>query len=116
MGTITVYEKDKPLILIEKATPIEVKSTILSEIRPIMAAKLRRILPENITVRNLEHFLESRSPDKYREDLDYILKRLNLKSYNPYWICRRTHAVSATDFIWLKFDDEKVSYDDVKLR
>ena len=116
MNTITVYEKDKPLILIERLNTFEIRSTRLSNINVLMECKLRRILPENITVKNLEHFLEDRSPDKDRDDLDYILKRLNLKSYNPYWICRKTHAISANDFVWLKFDDEKVCYDDVKFR
>ena len=45
-----------------------------------------------------------------------IQKILGLKEYNLYKILRKTHGVDVDDFIWLKFDDEDITWDDVRVR
>lgn len=47
---------------------------------------------------------------------DIMKKSLKLEHYNIYDILRKTHGVDIDDFIWLKFDGENITWDDVKVR
>ena len=114
--TYTIMSKDTPILLITKTNPVTITSKVLNPLDAFLRIKLDKLLPDKISIKNFENFLESRCPNKSREDLDYILKWLKLRSYNPYWICRKTHAVSMSDFIWIKYEDEDITYDDVRLR
>jgi len=71
---------------------------------------------QNVSMENLYDFLESRCMPKDRTCLEQYLKDLNLDEYNPYKIVRITHGVMWEDNLWLKFPDETVTWEDVRVR
>lgn len=71
---------------------------------------------DNPTVEQIYEFLESRCMPKGRKQLDEYLRYLGLEEYNPWEIVKITHGVMWEDFLWLKFPDEEVTWDEVKLR
>ena len=117
---ITILNKDIPILRIEKekmnVTSQWITTKNIQEFDKTFIAKCRKLFPENISFKNFNDFLESRCLDKRRKDMDYWLKYYDIPSYNPFWICKKTHGVIPTDFIWMKFDDEKLVFSDVKFR
>ena len=61
-------------------------------------------------------FLESRCYENNRADLPYILKQAGLTSNNPYEWIHVCHGVTWEDFFWVRFDDEDIHWDDVRIR
>ena len=61
-------------------------------------------------------FLESRCYENNRADLPYILKQAGLTSNNPYEWIHVCHGVTWEDFFWVRFDDEEIAWDDVRIR
>lgn len=107
---ITVLVDNISLLLIEKEK-IYVKSRILNSeklqsLDEKTFNKIECLLPENITLFRLSNFLESRCISKHDKGLDYWLKKYDIHSWSPFWICRKTHGVRASDSIWLDFDYE----------
>lgn len=66
--------------------------------------------------KKLEEFLCSRLPDRRRKDMDRILKNYGLTYFNPYDMCRKSHGRNMTDFVWIKYDDEELKFNDIRLR
>lgn len=64
----------------------------------------------------LGQIFELRCWEKGRSDISEILGHLGVKEYNPYEIVRKTHGVSANDYIWFRFPGEKISSEDVLVR
>ncbi len=58
--------------------------------------------------------LKSRCFDPARPDKDKILEFFGLDEYNVYDICRRTHGIMAQDNIWMRFDGEEITWEDIK--
>ena len=80
---------------------------------------IRYLVPyafDNPTLEQLYDFLESRCMDKRRTQLPEYLKLLGLDEYNPYEIVKITHGTMMEDFMWLKFPNENITWEDVKLR
>ena len=71
---------------------------------------------ENPSVEQMYDFIESRCMPKQRTQLQDYLDELELEEYNPWDIVKRTHGVMWEDFLWFKFPDENVSWDEVKVR
>ena len=61
-------------------------------------------------------FLEDRCFPKTRANCKRVLQRLGLDYYDAYLICKKTHGVLWEDFNWIRFDNESVTWEDVKLR
>lgn len=61
-------------------------------------------------------FLESRCFENARPDIDKILAAHGMTSNNPYEWCRKTHGVMYNDFWWIKFRDEDITWNDVRVR
>ena len=76
----------------------------------------KNIYPDNITIKSFERFLESRVPSKNRFDIDKVIERYGLTEFNPLLMCKKSHGRKVTDPIWVKFDGESYTYDDIKLR
>ena len=60
--------------------------------------------------------LETRCYPRNRQSIKRILKTLGLKEYNPLEICKITHGIMRNDYTWLRFDDEDIGYENVKIR
>lgn len=115
---IIIMNKDVPILRVEKDR-MKISSQWIGDknslnLSKTFIAKCRKIFPENISIENFNDFLESRCIDKRRKDMDYWLRYYDIPSYNPFWICKKTHGSIPTDFIWMKFDDEKLVFSDVK--
>lgn len=68
------------------------------------------------TLEQVYDFLESRCMDRHREQIKEYLEDLGLKEYNPYEIVKITHGAMWEDFMWLKFPDETITWEEVNLR
>lgn len=60
--------------------------------------------------------LEGRCFPRNRANADDLLRRLELKHYHPLDIVRKTHGLMRNDYVWLRFEGEQLTYDDVKIR
>lgn len=114
MNNITIMWKDTPQLNIELTRPRPTVTKLVEQPRRFIIPK--ELYNGNTTYHDLDAFLCSRLPDKDRADIDYILKRYNLKYFNPYVMCKKSHGRSMSDFVWMKFDDEEVTFDDIRLR
>lgn len=62
----------------------------------------------------LEMFLEEHVISKSRVDLNDYLKSLGLDFYDAEQIARRTHGITTDNFFWLRFDDEPLTWEEVR--
>lgn len=76
----------------------------------------RSIYPENITWKNINAWLETRTVPRTRYDIEDILRKFGLKEYNAYAMCKKSHALSMSDYIWIRFEGEDINYDNIKIR
>ena len=61
-------------------------------------------------------FLENRWFERARADVPEQLEYLGLTEYNPWEIVKKTHGVMFEDFIWIRFEGENITWEDVKIR
>ena len=74
-------------------------------------------IKEQVSWTDLDAFYKDRSVSNARENIVELLRHLDVDSFDPEYICRKTHGVQFDDFIWLQFSDEpQVTFDDIKLR
>lgn len=71
---------------------------------------------ENATFNDFINFLETRCPPRTRFNIDDILRRYGLKFYDPMGMCRKSYGRSATDYLWIDFDDSGLRWEDIKIR
>lgn len=71
----------------------------------------------DINICELIKFMETRCVPRTRDGIEELLrKKYHLKEYSPIGICKQTHGVSHNDHIWLRFDDETLRFNDVRVR
>lgn len=68
------------------------------------------------TLKDFVAFAESRCPPKTRIDIDEILKRYDLKYYDPVGMCMKSYGRGMVDYIWIDFNDSGLHWDDIRLR
>lgn len=61
-------------------------------------------------------FLEKRVVPKDKANIEEVLNQLNVKAYNVIEILKKTHGVSFDDFFWVKFNNENITWDEVRIR
>ena len=66
------------------------------------------------TLASINEKFSLRCPDKGMADLKWILANYGLSEYNPIDIVRWTHGVTDRDKLWVRFEGEPVTWDDVK--
>ena len=111
---IEVLYRDEPQLEITLLSFNKVVSKLLIE-KPKVFVPIS-IYPENITINSFNDFLESRLPDKTRSDIDDILKRYGLRFFNPIQMCMKSYGRNMSDFLWLRFNDKKETFADIRLR
>ena len=111
---IEIFFRNDPQLEVILIDVTQVESKLLTD-NPVLWIP-KNIYPNNITRASFEQFLESRVPDKTRSDIDDILKTYGLRFFNPLQMCMKSHGRNMTDFLWMRFNDEKVTFDDIKLR
>ena len=68
------------------------------------------------TIENLNLFLERRCFPKERPDCRELLEDIGLTQYNPLDIVRVTHGAMCHDYMWIRFEGEKLTFKDVSQR
>lgn len=71
---------------------------------------------KNFNIIRFYEFIKSRCYEDNRDDLNIILKKAGMNNNNPYEWIRLTHGVTWEDAFWIKFDDENITWEDVKVR
>ncbi len=71
---------------------------------------------DNINAKRLYDFLKGRCYEDSRPDLKEILAAHGLETNDPYRWCRKTHGVTYEDFYWIRYDDEDLTWEEVKIR
>ncbi len=61
-------------------------------------------------------FLKDRCYEDGRGNLKEILDAAGLSSNNPFEWVKVCHGVTWEDYFWVKFDDEDICFEDVKIR
>ena len=92
----------------------KIRSEIVAE-NPIIIIP-KNIYPEKINHQKYDDFLESRVPDKRREDMPDILKRYNIPVYNPIWMIKKSYGRNMNDFLWIKINNEDIDFEEIRLR
>lgn len=75
-----------------------------------------KLRDSNGTFQDFLNFLESRCAPRTRDGIEDILKWYGIKFYDPMAMCQKSHGRTMTDFLWVKFNDEDVTWDQIKLR
>ena len=56
-------------------------------------------------------------PDRITyENFDKFLRAFGIREFQPVAMCKKSHGRNMTDFLWLRFNDEKLTYNDIRLR
>lgn len=71
---------------------------------------------DKMTRHQLNTIFLSRCWDPDRQDSDLLLKGLELETFNPREIVKKTHGVMYNDFIWFRFPGENLRAEDVLCR
>ena len=115
---MTIMWRDEPQVRIKWDTMKYGSATA-----EILAEDLSIHIPRTLRVPNPDFkdvlaFLESRCPPRTRIGLDRILRAYGLREYNPMLMCRKSHGLSHTDFVWVSFDDDppEITWANIKLR
>lgn len=77
----------------------------------------RTMYPDRITWKNVMNWMETRTVPRTRFGIEELLtEKFGLKEYNAYAMCKKSHAISMSDYLWIRFKDEDIEYDDIKIR
>lgn len=76
----------------------------------------KQFYSDNPTTDEVLNWLESRCFPRTRANKDEILKLLGLSEYNVLDIIKCTHGLLWDDFLWVRFPNQDIDYNDIKLR
>lgn len=71
---------------------------------------------DNVCYEKFIGFCEQRCPERGRADLKKLLRDWGLVIYDPVSICKVTRGLMLNDFLWIRFEGDEVTYDDIKIR
>lgn len=83
-------------------------------INPNIPKPLQVFAMKNPNDYHVYQFLKSRCYDDSRADLKEILEKAGMKNNNPFEWCKLTHGFVYGDYYWIKFDNEKISWEEVR--
>lgn len=64
--------------------------------------------------KDVAEFFADRVFAKERSDVKEILSLLNIDEYNPFMIGKKTHLHLYEDNVWIKFENEKITWEKVQ--
>lgn len=71
---------------------------------------------DKLDLERVYNFIEGRYFERGRPDIMERLEDIGLTEYNPWEIIKKTHGVMWEDYLWVKFDGEELTWEDVKAR
>lgn len=105
----TIMEKDSK---ISEVTVTSERVEVLNFVTDIFKIPFGK--KERPTLKDWGEYLRSRCIPRTRENLSNFLTKVGLKVYRPIDIVEVTHGYMAEDKLWIKFEGETVTWDDVK--
>lgn len=67
-----------------------------------------------VTIDSVDEFFKDRVFAESRIDKDVLLNILGLKVFDAESIARKTHGMLVNDLFWVRFDNEDLTYEDIK--
>lgn len=67
-----------------------------------------------MSIDEIDEFFRERCFPETRVDVKDLLKMLGLRNFDAEAICRKTHGMVHGDRFWIRFDDEDLTYSDIK--
>ena len=71
---------------------------------------------DNLSFVRFYDFLKDRCYEDCRENLQDILSTVGMNNNDPYKWNKITHGVTWEDYFWIKYDDENLTWEDVRVR
>ena len=71
---------------------------------------------KEITMQDIAKWLRGRCFPETRFNKDQLLQDLGLRTYSPLSIVKKTHGLQFEDYYWVRFQGERLCYDDIKIR
>lgn len=107
---VEYFEKERLLAIIEVdyATD-EIKVTNFTD--DILEKPFGNLEP---TIEDIDDFFEDHIIDRNRADIKEVLKANGLDFYDPEAIARISHGRTTDNYRWMRFDDEKLEWEDIK--
>lgn len=68
------------------------------------------------TWKEFTDYLADRCFPQNRSNVKELLKLWGLDRYDPWLIVHKTHGVMNDDFVWFRFNDEKLTFNEVRMR
>lgn len=100
-----LMHKDEEIAVIKNTEIVEIKNKSLL---PIIMLNQEKVAFEN--------WLQTRVIDTHRTNSRQIRRRLSVRSEVPKEIVIKARAISITDAYWLKWDNEDISFSDIRKR
>ena len=98
----------------EKTAEVRVETTEVFINRIVLHPAKQIFAKDQMTRYELGRILKSRCWDEKRRDMSKLLSLIGVDEYNPYKICRKTHGCMVQDHIWFLYEDEHLTYEEVK--
>lgn len=106
----TVYSKNTPV------SSVIIENNKVINITPHTDNLLLKPFPDNSSLEGIVLFLKSRCYEDGRSDLKKLLAQFDMTDNDPIEWCKKTHGINYSDFYWIKFNNEEITWDEVKLR
>lgn len=73
-------------------------------------------IAEDWKLNEILDLLADRAIPPRRANIKEILASFGMEKYDAIELLKHTHGLSTDDYFWLKFDDEDLEYEDIKIR
>lgn len=97
----------------ELLSHVEVKNNKLNVTNYTQSKFFTPFLAPNVNIGTVADLFESRCLERCRPDLQDWLHANNVEEYDPLKIVRNTHGVMMHDYVWIKFDGEDITYEEL---
>ena len=103
----TVWKADAPVADYIISEDEQVSYTIITKFKELMITTIHRTLD----ISDIYYMFSCRVFQDRTPFTKPILERMGLEKYNVCNILRRTHGISPYDDYWIRFDGEKITFD-----
>lgn len=101
----------------EKVADCIIKDNCLTHFRRYTNISFKQpFLQKTVNLQDINYFLKDRCIPADKINMQEILESLGLKDYDVIDILKKTHGLDYDDFIWIKFSDENIKYNDIRIR
>lgn len=117
MEVIQIYDKDKLVSTLEVdylTKYVKLTNHVIIDGMNWLFMPFGRIT--DVTWDDFDAFVKTRCFPYERPNRKTLLKLWGVDEYDPHKIVRKTHAVMNDDFLWFKYENETITFEDVRMR